>query len=66
MFFKTDCSGEVAIKEVLAIYQNQSNKILEFERYGCNWWKDWDYQMEQLVNHILIILNIIDETKCED
>ena len=31
-----------AIKEVLAIYQNQSNKILEFERYGCNWWKDWE------------------------
>lgn len=32
---------KTAIKEILAIYQNQSNKISEFERYGCKWWKDW-------------------------
>lgn len=32
---------KTAIKELLAIYQNQSNKISEFERYGCGWWKDW-------------------------
>lgn len=30
-----------AIKEVLAIYQNQSNKISEFERMGCKWWHPW-------------------------
>lgn len=32
---------KTGIKEILAIYQNQSNKISEFERYGCGWWKDW-------------------------
>lgn len=32
---------KTAIKEILAIYQNQSNKISEFERCGCKWWKDW-------------------------
>lgn len=31
-----------AIKEIFAIYQNQSNKISEFERCGCKWWKDWE------------------------
>lgn len=30
-----------AIKEILAIYQNQSNKISEFERMGCKWWRPW-------------------------
>lgn len=32
---------KTGIKEMMAIYQNQSNKVLEFERYGCGWWKDW-------------------------
>ena len=32
---------KTGIKEILAIYQNQSNKITEFERLGCGWWKDW-------------------------
>lgn len=33
---------KTGIKEILAIYQNQSNKISEFERLGCEWWKDWE------------------------
>lgn len=33
---------KTAIREILAIYQNQSNKISEFERLGCGWWKDWE------------------------
>ena len=32
---------KTGIKEIMAIYQNQSNKISEFERLGCGWWKDW-------------------------
>lgn len=32
------------IKELMAIYQNQSNKISEFERMGCGWWKDWELE----------------------
>ena len=32
---------KTAIQELMAIYQNQSNKISEFERLGCAWWKDW-------------------------
>lgn len=32
---------KTGIKEMMAIYQNQSNKISEFERLGCGWWKDW-------------------------
>ena len=32
---------KTGIKEILAIYQNQSNEISEFERLGCGWWKDW-------------------------
>lgn len=32
---------KTGIKEMMAIYQNQSNKISEFERCGCGWWKDW-------------------------
>lgn len=32
---------KTGIREILAIYQNQSNKISEFERCGCEWWKDW-------------------------
>lgn len=33
---------KTGIKELFAIYQNQSNKIAEFERMGCGWWKDWE------------------------
>ena len=33
---------KTGIKELFAIYQNQSNKISEFERMGCGWWKDWE------------------------
>ena len=32
---------KTGIREILAIFQNQSNKISEFERMGCSWWKDW-------------------------
>lgn len=32
---------KTAIREVFAIYQNQSNKVSEFERMGCNWWSPW-------------------------
>lgn len=35
---------KTGIKELFAIYQNQSNKISEFERYGCGWWKDWELE----------------------
>lgn len=35
---------KTGIKELMAIYQNQSNKISEFERCGCNWWKDWSLE----------------------
>ena len=32
---------KTGIKELFAIYQNQSNKISEFERRGCRWWQPW-------------------------
>jgi hypothetical protein len=32
---------KTGISEIMAIYQNQSNQISEFERMGCGWWKDW-------------------------
>jgi thymidylate synthase len=32
---------KTGIKEIFAIYQNQSNKVSEFERCGCGWWGDW-------------------------
>ena len=32
---------KTGIREIMAIYQNQSNKISEFERCGCGWWADW-------------------------
>lgn len=32
---------KTGLRELFAIYQNQSNKISEFERLGCKWWKDW-------------------------
>ena len=35
---------KTGIKELFAIYQNQSNKISEFERCGCGWWKDWELE----------------------
>ncbi len=35
---------KTGIKEIFAIYQNQSNKISEFERIGCVWWKDWQLE----------------------
>ena len=35
---------KTAIREAFAIYQNQSNKISEFERLGCGWWKDWELE----------------------
>lgn len=31
-----------SISELLVIYQDQSNKIEDFEKRGVNWWKDWD------------------------
>ena len=31
---------KTGLRELFAIYQNQSNKISEFERLGCKWWKD--------------------------
>ena len=35
---------KTGIREIFAIYQNQSNKISEFERLGCGWWKDWELE----------------------
>lgn len=32
---------KTGIKEIMAFFQNQSNKISEFERIGCNWWGSW-------------------------
>ena len=32
---------KTGIREMMAIYQNQSNQISEFERLGCGWWKSW-------------------------
>lgn len=31
-----------AINEMLVIYQDQSNKIEDFEKRDCNWWSDWE------------------------
>lgn len=31
-----------AIREMLVIYQVQSNKIEDFEKYNVGWWKDWE------------------------
>lgn len=33
---------EIAIKEILTIYQKPTNKISEMEAMGVNWWGDWD------------------------
>lgn len=35
---------KTSVRELLAIYQNQSNKISEFERMGVNWWKEWELE----------------------
>lgn len=35
---------KTGIKELMAIYQNQSNRISEFERCGCGWWGDWSLE----------------------
>ena len=32
---------KTGIKEIFAIYQNQSNKLSEFERLGVHWWNSW-------------------------
>ena len=31
-----------SIEEILVIYQDQSNKIEDFEKRGVTWWSDWD------------------------
>lgn len=31
-----------SIEEVFVIYQDQSNKIEDFEKRNVNWWEDWD------------------------
>lgn len=31
-----------AIKEIFVFYQDQSNKIEDFEKRGIFWWKEWD------------------------
>jgi len=33
---------KMSIEEMLVIYQDQSNKIADFEKRGVNWWKPWD------------------------
>ena len=30
-----------AINEILVIYQDQSNKLEDFEKRNCGWWKEW-------------------------
>lgn len=32
---------KTGIKEILAIYQRQSNKLEDFEAMGVTWWEDW-------------------------
>ena len=32
---------KTAINELLVIYQDQSNKIEDFEKRNCGWWSDW-------------------------
>ena len=31
-----------AINEILVIYQDQSNKLEDFEKRDCGWWSDWE------------------------
>ena len=33
---------KMAIKEILIIYQKETNKISKMEEMGVNWWKAWD------------------------
>lgn len=33
---------KTAIREILVIYQRQTNKISEMEEMGVKWWGDWD------------------------
>lgn len=33
---------KMSIEEMLVIYQDQSNKIEDFEKRGISWWKPWD------------------------
>ena len=33
---------KTAIREILAIYQKQTNKLSEMEAMGVTWWRDWD------------------------
>lgn len=33
---------KTAIREILTIYQMQTNNISEMESVGVNWWRDWD------------------------
>lgn len=33
---------KTAIREILVIYQKQTNKISEMEEMGVKWWGDWD------------------------
>lgn len=33
---------KTAIKEILAIYQAQTNNLDEMKKMGINWWADWD------------------------
>lgn len=33
---------KTAIREILVIYQAQTNKISEMEEMGVNWWGEWD------------------------
>lgn len=32
---------KTGIKEILAIYQRQSNRLEDFEKMGITWWEDW-------------------------
>lgn len=33
---------KTGIREILAIYQAQTNKLSKMEELGVSWWKDWD------------------------
>lgn len=33
---------KMSMEEMLTIYQDQSNKIADFEKRGVKWWKPWD------------------------
>lgn len=44
---------KTGIREIFAIYQNQSNKLSEFERLGVHWWNSWLWEDTDLSKRIV-------------